>query len=368
MMNTIDRYIFRSLLTNYLISLFVMLCLYVTLDMFVNMDEFTEDGSPPLTVVFNMVDYYWPNLFLYFSQLSGAITLFSCMAVLARMRRLNEMTAILASGVSLWRVARPIVIFGISTSMLLVVDTEFIIPSVAHLLARDHDDADGERAYEVLFVKDRDNALLSAGEFHPRTKQLKRILVLVRDEYGRVARTVEADSAVWEPPPIPGEPGRWILTRGQQVSRVHYEDDIFGPRFGVNSSLLQNYPSDLSPEQLLLRQSESWIKFLSLSQLRQQELRQDTDLGTILRAKHQRVTAPIMSMVLLLLGLPFFLDRSPANVLSDTGKCILACGSCFLVSFVGQSVRPEAGSAIVAWIPIFLYTTIAVVLIDRIRT
>ena len=367
-MNTIDRYIMRSLLTNYVISLLVMLCLYVMLDMFVNMDEFTEDGSPPLTVLASIFDYYWPNLFLCFSQLSGAITLFSCMAVLARMRRLNEMTAILASGVSLYRVARPIVIFGISTSMLLVVDTEFVIPSVAHLLARDHDDADGQRAYEVLFVKDRNNALLSAGEFHPKTRQLKRILILVRDEYAKVAQTIEADSAVWEPPPVPDEPGRWILTRGQQVSRVMYEDEVFGPRYGVSSSLVQYYVSDLSPEQLLLRQAEGWIKYLSLSQLRAQENRRDTDMSTILRAKHQRVTAPILSMVLLLLGLPFFLDRSPANVLSDTGKCILACGGCFLMSFVGQSMRPESGSAFIAWLPIFLFATLAMVLIGRIRT
>ena len=38
----------------------------------------------------------------------------------------------------------------------MVLDTEVLIPAVAHKLARDHDDADGTRAYEVLFLRDRD--------------------------------------------------------------------------------------------------------------------------------------------------------------------------------------------------------------------
>ncbi|MHC5108661.1 MAG: LptF/LptG family permease [Planctomycetota bacterium] len=368
MISTIDRYIFRALVTNYVIAVAVMVSLYVTLDMFVNMDEFTEQGYPLATVLGNIFSYYWPNVFLYFSQLSGAITLFSCMAALARMRRLNELTAVLASGVSLYRIARPIVIFGISTSALLVVDTEVIIPAVAHLLARDHDDADGKRAYEVLFLKDRGDALFSANEFHPRTRELKRVLVLVRDEKGAVSETIEADSATWEPPLVKGEPGRWLLNRGQHMRRTVEDGGILGPQANVDISLVRYYESDLGPEQILLRQAEGWIQYLSLSQLKQLQQSRHADRPTVLRAKHQRVTAPIMSMVLLLLGLPFFLDRSPSNVLSDTGKCLVACGSLFVTNFVGQSMRPEIDSALMAWLPIFIFTTVAMVLIDRIRT
>ena len=71
---------------------------------------------------------------------------------------MNELTAVLSSGVSLFRVARPIVAFGIVTTALAVLDTEVIIPSVAHLLARRHDDAGGYRTCEVLFLKGWDSA------------------------------------------------------------------------------------------------------------------------------------------------------------------------------------------------------------------
>jgi hypothetical protein len=75
-----------------------------------------------------------------------------------------------------------------------------------------------------------------------------------------------------------------------------------------------------------------------------------------------------VSLLLLLLGVPFFLDRSPANVLSDSGKCMLACGLCYVVTFIVQSIRPETVSPLPTWIPIFIFGTLAMVLLDRVRT
>ena len=98
------------------------------------------------------------------------------------------------------------------------------------------------------------------------------------------------------------------------------------------------------------------------------ERRGGSNLAAIVQTKHARKTAPIVSMVLLLLGLPFFLDRRPGNVLSDTGKCMIACGLCYTVSFVAQGIQAGSASALPAWIPIFVFGTLAVVLIDRIRT
>ena len=140
MLTILDRYILRALLINYGIALAVMVSLYVVLDLFVNMDEFTEQGYALPTVIRNIVDYYAPNLLLYFAQLSGVITLFACLASLARMRKFNELTAVLASGVSLHRVAAPIITFGLVSTALLVIDSEWLIPAVAHRLARDRDD------------------------------------------------------------------------------------------------------------------------------------------------------------------------------------------------------------------------------------
>lgn len=367
MISVLDRYIYRSLLFNYGIALGSMLSLYVVLDLFVNMDEFTEHGYPTVTVIGHIIGYYWPNLFLYFAQLSGAITLFACVSTVARMRKLNEMTAVLASGVSLFRIARPIIIFTVLITGLSVADTEILIPAVAHRLARDHDDADGLRAYEVLFLQDRE-ALLSARRFHPTEHDLHGLLVLYRDSSGALTGVLEADHAVWEPPAVAGAPGRWILDRGRFTRRVRNESEVLGPRESKVIEYPRVYESDLSPETIQLRQSEGWFRFLSLRQLRELKQSGTVDIASITRTEHSRHIAPIVSIILVLLGLPFFLDRSPANVLSDTGRCMVVCGLCYVVSFVAQSIRVDTVSALPAWIPIFVFGTLAVVLIDRIKT
>ena len=368
MLSILDRYILRSLLVNYLIAIGVMISLYVVLDMFVNMDEFTEQGYPLPIVIRNMIDYYWPNVFLYYAQLSGVITLFACLATLARLRKLNEMTALLASGVSLYRVAAPVIVFGLATTGLLIADTEWLIPAVAHKLSRDHDDADGTRAYEVLFLRDRGEALLSAGQFHPTEHDLRRLLVFTRDETGAVVRTLEADRGTWEPPTLTRPQGRWRLERGRQRVRTTCDSTGLGPQGCYEETYPVVYESDLSPEAIQLRQSEGWISFLSLAQLRELQAEGSPDRVAIIHTKHARIATPIVSMILLLLGLPCFLERSPANVLNDAGKCMIICGLCYVVSFVAQSVRLESESALPAWIPIFIFATLAVAMIDRIRT
>lgn len=362
MLSVIDRYIYRSLIVNYVIALATMISLYIVLDLFVNMDEFTEQGYPISTVLANIISYYWPNVFLYFAQLSGVITLFACLATIARMRKLNELTAILSSGVSLYRVARPVLIFGISTTALLVMDTEWVIPSVAHLLARDHDDADGARAYEVLFLQDRGGALLSARRFHPTERDLRRLLVLKRDAAGAVVETIEADRATWNPL------GYWALQRGRRTVRTRGTGRGLGPSAGRTVNFPTRYESDLSPEDIQLRQSEGWTGYLSLSDLTELQRRGGRDVAAIAQTIHARRTAPLVAIIMLLLGLPFFLDRSPASVLSDAGKCMAVCGSCYLSSFVAQSLRAGTVSALPAWIPILVFGTLAVVLVDRVRT
>ncbi|UCE61323.1 MAG: LptF/LptG family permease [Phycisphaerales bacterium] len=368
MLSVLDRYILRSLMINYLITLTVMICLYVVLDMFVNMDEFTEQGHPLSTVIGNIVDYYTPNVFLFFAQLSGVITLFSCMATIARLRKQNELTAILSSGVSLYRVAAPIVVFGLATTTLLILDTECLIPAVAHKLARDHDDVDGKKAYEVLFLRDKHGALVSAARFHPTDLDLRRLLILTRDESGSVIETLEADRATWDPPGGGRPSGRWLLERGKRTTRVFSDDATLGPREDKHITYPRFYESDLDPRTIQLRQAEGWIRFVSLGQLNELMGDESADLATIVQTKHTRIANPIVGIVLLLLGLPLFLDRSPANVLSDAGKCMLACGLCYVVTFVGQNIRPESASALPTWTPIFIFAPIAIALIDRIRT
>src|SRR5215470_5012613 len=112
-MKLLDRYILRAFFTNYFIALGVMIGIYVVLDLFVNLDEFTKNSVSFAVVLRNIINYYGWDLFLYFSQLSGVIVLVAACFTLGRFLRTNELTAVLASGTSLYRVAAPILLAGL---------------------------------------------------------------------------------------------------------------------------------------------------------------------------------------------------------------------------------------------------------------
>ncbi len=367
-MTTLDRYVLRSLVVNYLISLTIMISLYMVLDLFFNIDEFTESSDPAWMVLTNIASYYSAHFFLYFSQLSGVITLFACLSALARMRRANELTAILASGVSLYRLAVPVVAFGLATSLLWYLDTEVAIPRVANHLARTHEDAGGRRARGVWFVKDTGGRLLSALEFVPAESQMRQFLVLQRDDRGAAVRVIEADGARWEA--IPGHPagGVWRLDRGVERRRVVQAAGL-GPRESIESKEVAVYESSHDPAALEVRQSRQWLKYSSSARLSQLGRSDATLLNRIRQIQHQRFATPLVHVLMLLLGLPFFLSREPANVVTDAGWCLLVCGACFLLAFSAENFVVVATlSALPAWLPIIVFSPLAVVLIDRMRT
>lgn len=370
LMTTLDKYIWRGLAINYAIALGAMIAIYVVLDLFFNMDEFTESGAGAAGILADITSFYGYRIFLYFAQLSGVITLFACLVTTARMRRLNELTAVLASGVSLYRVAAPIIAFAILTTSLWYVDTEVIIPSIAHKLARRHDDARGLRTFDIYFLRDRNGDLLSARQYNPAERVLTRMLVLQRDARGALTAVIEAERAEWEPPNAGHSQGRWRLERGLMHRRVVKAGSTLDPQDEIQNELVDYYESDLDPDAIEMRQASGWIKFLSSRQLTQVGKHlQGEAANRVRQAKHARFTTPLISLVMLLLGLPFILDRIPGNILVDGGKALAVCGVCFLLTFVVQNLGvSERFSALPAWLPILVFTPIAAALLDRMRT
>lgn len=368
MLRTLDRYLLRSFVSNYVLSLFVLISLYVVLDLFVNLDEFTEDGASFTSILVSIADYYLYNLPVYFAQLSGVITAFAACGTLARMQRQNEITAFLASGTSSYRLAAPIVVAGLAMNLLLVVNYETILPRIAPKLARTRDDVEGARVYEVWFIKDGENRLISAQQFSPKEQRVGKLIVMERStdptDKGGLGDIILADKADWN-----GAKHGWDLINGFRYSVARQGEGVFG-RNRMVKERTTFYPSNLVPEDLKLRQTTQWLAFLSTRQLNALAEHGDVDRARIAQIKHRRFTEPIGNMVLLLLGLPFFMNRLPASILTQGGKALLVCAISFLVTFGGQQVvgTLDVSPALPAWIPILVFAPVAVLLLDNVKT
>ncbi|MHC4445759.1 MAG: LptF/LptG family permease [Planctomycetota bacterium] len=370
MIRTLDRYLLRSFFINYVLSLFVLISLYVVLDLFVNFDEFTEAGKSVFLVLQDICDYYFYNLPLYFSQLSGIITLFAACATLARMQKQNELTAVLSSGTSMYRLAAPIVLAGLLMNGLLILDHEVILPKVGPKLVRERDDVQGARVYNVWCVREGEGRVMSALKFSPQKEMIRCLIVIEYStdpaDRGQMRNLVAADIAQWDP----ANRGWELISRGRRSGvKLDSRGGLSGDSSIITKSL-KFYPSELAPEQLLLRQQAQWIQFLSLRQLDQLRHQGGVDLDRIASVKHCRFTTPINNMILLLLGISFFMSRLPEGVLAQGAKAVATCSICFVVSFAGQYLigSGDFSPALPTWLPIFLFGPLAVVLLDNVKT
>src|ERR1044071_6138097 len=154
-MKILDRYILKSFLKNWAISFMVLVGMYMVLDMVFNFDDLVRikpgdqgvDASGTMfSVLYKVADFYFFQSFLFFNHLSGIIPVVAASFTLMRLSRFNELTAIMAAGVPLLRVAMPIILSAVVLNALLIVDQEVLIPNMIPKLTRKHDDMHRERA------------------------------------------------------------------------------------------------------------------------------------------------------------------------------------------------------------------------------
>ena len=364
-MNTIDRYLVRAFVGSYLLLLAVGFALYVFADVLVNLDEFTKDRTLSVgTVLLNMADYYVYNLPLYYQQLGGALLTIAAAFTFAMMLKNNELTPLVAAGVPLQRLALPVLVCSVGLVALWMANSEVVLPALAHKVVRQHDDLSDTRQVDVRCVRDGSNAILTAGELHLQAGVLKGVYIIEPDANGVPQRLIRADVATYDP-----ARHTWRLDRGaREVMGSAFEADELGR--AIQWAPLSEYAYGLSPEQILLRQSSQWADLMSIRQMNSLLQSQNLpNLPAIAKARDIRFTQPLLTWILMLLAIPFFLTREPGNVLVAGGKCLLLTGLCFGSVFVSHSVSTDAYAARLATaLPVLVFGPVAVLHFANVKT
>jgi lipopolysaccharide export system permease protein len=391
-MKIIDRYVILSFVRNYLISFMVLVGMYVVLDMVFNFNNLVKFEATNTTgfqtvigALYDIVDYYFYQCFLIFVQLSGIIPVVAAAFTLMRLSRFNELTALLAAGVPLLRVAAPVILVAVVLNGLLLLDQELIIPEMIPKLIREHGEVhSGPRNYFYIeAMQDSGDGLVYAARYYPnppdRQPYMRDLDVIERElRKQRITNRsflvpvshLQADGADWNP-----KTQQWDLIHGRRVTGIM--DDHVGPEEPVAV-----YKSSITPEEIGLYRSGNFVELLPTNRINQlldrPNLYGKTDL---LRVKHWRITQPLMNVILLLLAIPCVLTREPGTLKTAAMKTLvltgLAMGAVFLfhqfaghlpVSLANSANGANTWSMLMAWMPIFIFGPMSVFLLDRTKT
>jgi lipopolysaccharide export LptBFGC system permease protein LptF len=289
-----------------------------------------------------------------------------------RLVRFNELTAMLAAGVPLLRIAAPIVIASLILNALLLVDQELIIPRIIPKLVRKHDQIrqDSGPAFPVYSMRDNANGLLVASRFHPATATtnayMEHIDVIERDADRQPVSHIVADRADWD-----ARAQQWNLTNGVRTTGLAPHD-----RHRTHAPI-DIYASSITPDEIALYHSGNYVQLLSTEKINQL-LQRPQSYGTLAlqRVKHFRFTQPLANIIILLLAAACVLTREPGQLKNGIVKSSIFTGACMATIFIAQNLAGQPPNetwlntwpALMAWLPLIIFGPVAVWLLDRVKT
>jgi lipopolysaccharide export system permease protein len=371
----LDRYIAKQYLFNIVALTVILFSFVVVIDASLNIDEFLQRAETlaqqrseevPSSVrrwivtLLLIVDFWWPKLLQLFSFLIGMILVGAMGFTFSQMSRNREFIAMMAAGIGLHRVMKPIILVAGLFMVLQVVNTELLIPRIAPLLVRDHDEI-GSRllgSSVVPLTLDGSGRLFRAANFNADTNTLEGVYILERDENGKATRAITAQSATYND-------GGWDLELGEARDR--------GSATPQPPVSIERIETSLDPNTLRMNRYESYahsLSFLQVSQmLDRPTLTDPAKRNRYARIKWGRFAIILSGLLALIISMPFFITREPRNMVMQSIKCAPIAIVALIGGVLGASATiPGLPAAIGVFIPVMILSVVAVAQTSAIKT
>lgn len=353
-MRLFDRYLLRRHLLCLGAAVLALLLVAVIVDLIEHIDTFIDYHTAPGQFLRYYCYHapYWIALTLPIAALLG--TLFS----LTSLARANELTAMKAAGISLYRLLLPLFVFSLLFSGLAFFFTDQVVPRATYHYRevwdeiRGVDRADGSR--KQVLLQDVEGQLVFARSYDA-LKQRASEVSCEEERAGRVVRRLEGRFLEWRE-------GRWVLLEGHEY------------RFGEDATQVEAFaerplatltlkPADFAQQQKKTEEMDYGELRAYIERARangEDSTRQQVDL-------HLKIAFPFTCFVIVLLGAPLAADARRTGLAGSFGKGTLICFVYYSCVKAGQALgwneqlSPELG----AWLPNLIFGALGLALLWR---
>lgn len=361
-MKLLDRYIFRTFMVPLGYCLAAFCLIYIIFDLTDNMPDFLESKAALLDVVrFYLI--LLPSVLIYIVPVSLMLaTLYS----LAQLTRHNEITAMRASGVSLYRLVMPFVTTGIIASLSVMIIHEYL-GSIAAFRSREF--------FTVVTKPDEPGVLIRhnighknytdhrdwyIGQFHSQEYFLRKVTVTQQRTNRTIQTKFNADTGQWLD-------GRWWFT-DVEIQRYNERGDPVGlPAFSARREMIEfnETPEDFlneikDPEELAAHEIHGYIRSHRLSD--QTEARLMVDF-------HHRLAMPWACLIVTMIGIPFGAQTARRGAFLGVALTL----GLFFAYYALMNVALAMGKKmtidplLAGWLPNLVFFAVGAVMIYRMR-
>lgn len=364
-MTQIDRYVLFLYSRVFVICFLTLGGLLVVVQVFTNLDELIAFGETRGGFINGLVEYFSPYLLSIYDRMCGLIAMLSTMFVVAWLYRTNEMTALLAAGISKGRIIRPILILSAILIVIAALSRELLIPHFAGMLSKSPQELRGENIRPIRPAEDIEQGVLIAGMHlmpakstivHPIFRFLGPAVVVTQQITGATASYLPADS---------------VHPAGYLVAEAKGSESLAGKAsVRSESGTFLLLPSDnpwLQPHEAFVPSNIDFEvlrgggarQFASTSDLIWRMQNQGSYYGSELKvAVHARFVQPFLDFTQLLLGIPLILSNRNRNLVTMVLTCLISFTAFFGVSMGLNTLGANEtffSPAVAAWAPLLIF-------------
>ncbi len=365
----IDRYIGRAQLHAFVVVFVSLAGLYFVFDAFTNLEEFITHAAETGSLARVLASYYGCRLIWFFDATSPVITLASGMFALSWLERHNELTALLAAGISRWRIARPVIVFAAVVSLLAAANRELILPQIRAAFARNAQDLNGNTLQPFDSRYDHRTDILFRGRgARAGSRQIEDPSLLMPPTLGDFGPQITAATATWKPATA-AQPAGYLLAAVREPADI---DQLPALERGGRPVVLTPTSadwltagqcfivSDVTFEQMI--GSDNWSQYSSTVELVRAMTNPSLGLTADIPLRvHARFTAVALDLALLMLGIPLVLGPNRRGIFAAVGATVGMTVIFFAVVLTAHSLTQQdvLSPSLGAWLPLLVLGPLA---------
>jgi len=357
----LDTYILKEFLKILAISIAGALILFTIFTLFEIIDEIYSHQIPWPDVV-EYFFYVWPMILVLVLPLC---ILISILVSIGLLEKTTQVTALKASGISIYRMSTPIVVAIILLSAGIFVMQEFILPYTNQRQDNLHNEIKGRKIQtyynpEITWIMGRDGKIYHYSYFDFDRNVFADLSVYQLDlTRARLLRRLYAPRALWEE-----EIHRWILINGWK--REFGRDNFTFSTFENLSCDLTETPAYFKTE---LKRSDK-MSYVELSSYIEKLKAGGFDTLSLEVDLYKKISYPMVSVIMLFIGIPFSFKMGKKGALYGVAVSILA-GILFWALFNVSSAMGGHGiipPLLAAWAPNLFFGFSGLYLVLKLRT
>jgi lipopolysaccharide export system permease protein len=356
-MKIIDWYIIKKYLSTFAVMIFLFIPIGIMVDMAEKIDKFKENEVPTDAIINYYLDFTW-----YFGSLLFPIFLF--LAVIwftSKLANNTEVIALLSSGISFSRFLRPYLISAGIIAMFSFFSGMFIVPksnSSFNAFVYKYINKNSERTTKNLYKQINPKEYIFVSSYDPIRKSANNF-TLEHFEDNLMTFKIQANSIRWVEKDS-------VFRMSTYVKRSFFGDEEIYERQSRLDTIFDFQVDDLSP----VNYKAETLTFTPLNEFIEKEREGGSvKINSHLLVRHKRWSLPFSAFVLTLIGVSVssFKRRGGMGINLAFGIALgflfIFFDKIFSVMVNKSNFSPFWG----AWLPVFIFGVLAILLLRRAR-